>query len=117
MPKYEVVNGEEVEIVYGVNEIEVAGYSSYVGALTNGKITVTNRQKTTELEVEKVWVNADGNGNWPAGVEVTFQLTKKVGEGEAEDVSGKTLTLSAAKTSDKFKRCEDKRQVHKPAEV
>ncbi len=52
LPKYEVVNGEEVLILYGVEEIEVKGYETEIGELKSGKITVTNTQKTTEVEVE-----------------------------------------------------------------
>ena len=85
-----------------MKELDVAGYTSSVGALANGKITVTNSQEETSLEVEKTWANADGSDTWPEGVTVTIQLTQKVGEGAPTDVSGKTLTLDADKPSDKF---------------
>ena len=95
LPKYKADG--TTEIVYGVDEVNVAGYDSVVGALENGKITVTNTQETTELTVEKMWANADGSKTWPAGVEVTLQLTA-----DGTPVTGKTVKLNADKTSDKF---------------
>ncbi|MBR3000822.1 MAG: Cna B-type domain-containing protein, partial [Oscillospiraceae bacterium] len=78
-------------------EAKVAGYTTEVGDLTEGKITVTNTQKTTEVEVDKKWVNADGSETWPAGVTVSIQLTA-----DKEAVAGKTATLNADQTSYKF---------------
>ena len=87
----------ETEIEYSVEEVEVAGYTSEVGDLTDGKVTVTNTQETTEVEVDKKWANADGTETWPAGVTVEIQLTAG-----GVDVAGKTATLSATQTSYKF---------------
>jgi len=97
LPKYKVVDGKEVEIVYGATESDVAGYTSVVSAIEGGVISAANTQETTDVTVEKTWANADGSATWPKGVEVTFQLTA-----DGKDVAGKTLTLSAAKTSGKF---------------
>ena len=95
LPKYKADG--TTEIAYGVKEVSVAGYDSAISALANGKITVTNTQKTTSVEVEKTWANADGSDTWPDGVTVDIQLTA---DGTA--VSGKTATLSAAQKSYKF---------------
>ena len=72
LPKYQADG--TTEIAYSVEEVEVPGYESEVGELTNGKITVTNTQKKTSLEVEKTWANADGSDTWPTGVEVTVDI-------------------------------------------
>ena len=95
LPKYQTDG--TTEIAYSVKEAEVPGYASTVGDLTEGKITVTNTQETTEVEVEKVWANADGSDTWPTDVTVTIQL---IADGEA--VTGKTATLNASQTSYTF---------------
>ena len=85
------------EITYDVVEVSVAGYSTVMGALADGKISITNSQDTRDIEVEKSWANADGTDTWPAGVEVEIQLTA-----DGEEVEGKTLTLNAENPSDTF---------------
>ncbi len=95
LPKYQADG--TTEIVYGLDEVEAPGYTPSVGSLTNGKITVTNKQITTEVTVEKVWENADGSDTWPEGKTVAIQLTA---DGDA--VSGKTATLTADQPSYKF---------------
>ena len=95
LPKYQADG--ETEIEYGVEEGEVKGYASEVGDLADGKVTITNTQETTEIEVDKKWANADGSEDWPEGVTVDIQLTAG---GEA--VTGKTATLSADQPSYKF---------------
>lgn len=42
-------------------------------------ITFTNAytQETTEIEVEKTWVNADGSTTWPDGVTVTVRIDRR----------------------------------------
>ena len=96
LPKYQ--SDGETEIVYSVTEGEVKGYTGSVGELTGGKITLTNTQESTSVEVDKVWVNADGTeGTWPEGVTVGIQLTA-----DGDNVSGKTATLSADQTSYTF---------------
>ena len=95
LPKYQADG--KTEIAYSVKEVKVAGYTTEIGDLTSGKITVTNTQETTEVEVDKKWVNADGSETWPAGVTVSIQLTA-----DKEAVAGKTATLSADQTSYKF---------------
>ena len=95
LPKYQADG--ETEIEYGVEEAEVKGYATEVGDLTDGKVTITNTQETTEIEVDKKWANADGSEDWPEGVEVDIQLTA-----DGDSVSGKTATLSADQPSHKF---------------
>ena len=58
LPKYQADG--ETEIEYSVEEGEVKGYATEVGDLTDGKVTITNTQDTTEIEVDKKWANADG---------------------------------------------------------
>ena len=97
LPKYQADG--KTEIKYSVKEAYVAGYSSVASALKDGKITVTNTQETTEIEVDKKWVNADGSDTWPDGVTVDIQLTAG-----NTPVTGKTATLSASKPSHKFEK-------------
>ena len=59
LPKYKI--GTETEIEYGVKEVTVPGYTTEIGDLTDGKITVTNTQVKTSVEVEKKWANADSS--------------------------------------------------------
>ena len=59
LPKYQADG--ETEIAYSVEEVEVPGYESEVGDLTNGKITITNTQETVDVEVDKAWLNAGGS--------------------------------------------------------
>ena len=73
LPKYQADG--TTEIAYSVKEVKVAGYSSTVGVLTAGKITVTNTQETTKIKVEKIWKDASGKTlTWPEGVKVTVDL-------------------------------------------
>ena len=90
LPKYK--EDGTTEIKYGVEEVKVAGYTSEVGELKDGKITVTNTQETTEVEVEKKWINAEDQSvrDWPEGVTVEIQL---LADGTA--VEGKKAKLSA----------------------
>ena len=97
LPKYRA-DGEN-EIVYGVEEVQVKGYTTEAGKLADGKITLTNTQETTEINVDKKWVNADGSEDWPEGVTVSIQLTA---DGKA--VEGKTAVLSAAHPSCRFEK-------------
>ena len=94
LPKYDS-NGKEIK--YSVKESKVPGYSGFAEAVADGKITITNTQGATQIEVEKKWVNADGSDTWPDGVTVEIQLTA-----DGDPVSGKTATLSADKPSYKF---------------
>ena len=95
LPRYNASTGKLIS--YTVEEIDVAGYTSSYGALTDGAITVTNKQDTTTYTVNKTWSNADGTSTWPENVTVSIQLTA---DGEA--VSGKTATLSADQPSYTF---------------
>ena len=94
LPKY---NSNGNEIAYSVKESKVPGYSGFAEAVADGKITITNTQGATQIEVEKKWVNADGTDTWPTGVTVEIQLTA-----DGDPVSGKTATLSKDKPSHKF---------------
>ncbi|QTE72908.1 Cna B-type domain-containing protein [Clostridiales bacterium FE2010] len=95
LPKYKADG--TTAIAYSVKEAEVPGYGSEVSDLTNGKITITNKQGTVDISVDKAWLNADGSKTWPNGVTVGIQLTA-----DGSDVTGKTATLSADQTSYKF---------------
>ncbi len=66
LPKYEVVNGKEVEIIYGVKEIEVAGYTTKIDAINAGKITLTNTRDKGALKIKKIVKvnNSDLNVNY-----------------------------------------------------
>ena len=90
-------NAQGADIVYSVSEAEITGYTGDVGAISDGKITITNSQETTEVEVDKEWVNADGSSTWPSGVTVEIQLMA-----DGATVDGKTATLSSSQTSYKF---------------
>ena len=83
--------------VHGGSEI----HSEYNGVDRKDKATLKNEkgeaQQTTDVEVGKAWLNADGSKTWPEGAEVSIQLTA---DGEA--VNGKTATLSADQPSYKF---------------
>lgn len=58
-------------------------------------ITITNNytMEKTSLNVKKVWDDASNTTNRPA--EITVQLYKKVGTGDEEPVTGKTLKLTS----------------------
>ena len=53
LPKYQADG--TTEIAYSVAEVDVPGYSSAVGALTNGKVTITNTHETVKISGEKTW--------------------------------------------------------------
>ena len=97
LPMYRADGKTDIE--YSVKELKVSGYTSKVGETITGRITVTNTQETTEVVVDKKWVNADGTDTWPTGVTVEIQLTA-----DGTEVSGKTATLSAEKPSHKFEK-------------
>lgn len=63
------------------------------------KATFTNNIDVVDIDVDKVWVNADGSDTWPEEVTVDIQLTA-----DDEEVSGKTATLSADQPSYKFEK-------------
>ena len=80
-----------------MEEADVKGYASEVGDLTDGKVTITNTQETTEITADKKWVNANRTDTWPEGVTVEIQLTA---DGEA--LEGRTAVLSADQPGYKF---------------
>ena len=59
--------------------------------------TVTVEPKTTELTVDKKWVNADGSDSWPE--DVTVEVTLKAMKGEdTVDISGFVTETETKKT-------------------
>lgn len=91
-PKY--ANGKE--IVYTLDEIEVADYQKVIKDFT---ITNSRTPETVNYQVTKVWNDRDNqDGKRPATISV--QLFKSVGGASPTAVTGKTLTLSAAKQKD-----------------
>jgi hypothetical protein len=97
------------EIVYSVNEVKINGYSSQIGGIADGKITITNTQETTEVRVDKKWVNADGSEDWPEGAEASIQLTAG-----GQPVAGKTITLSKDQPEYTFSGLANIRQTEWP---
>ena len=74
LPRYALVDGETVEIVYSVKETSPwAGYSAEEDTAAGGE-TILNVQEETEVTFEKKWKNADGTAAAPEGAEVTFTL-------------------------------------------
>ena len=59
LPTHKLVDGEMVEIKYGVDESIIDGYSSTIGALTDGKITITNVQDVGIVKVTKIFEGID----------------------------------------------------------
>ena len=76
LPKYKVVDGNEKEIVYSVEEIEVDGYDSVVGDLTEGKITITNTRSVADLELTKTVTGTEDTTK-----EFTFAITLTAPDG------------------------------------
>ena len=97
LPMYRADGENEIE--YSVKELKVSGYTSKVGETITGRITVTNTQETTEVVVDKKWVNADGTETWPDGVTVEIQLLA-----DSTAVEGKKAKLSADQPSYKFEK-------------
>jgi hypothetical protein len=99
LPKYKVVDGEEVDIAYTVDEsTRWPGYTViYPNATANiaadGE-TITNKEETISLSVTKAWKNADGTTTAPDGAEVTFTL---YADG---DPTNFTVTLDGTENSD-----------------
>ena len=81
----------------GSSTAPVTEYSPFAASDKEGRITVTNTQGTTRIEVDKKWVGADGGTDWPENVTVSIQLTA-----DGEEVAGKTAVLSADHPSHKF---------------
>ncbi len=77
--------------------------TSYTLTIDEGtEIDVTDKQKTTDITVEKSWANADGTTDWPEGITVDIQLMEKVGEGDATAVTDGSATLKADHESHTF---------------
>ncbi len=81
--------------VYTVEEAEITGYTGEITENEDGSVSIKNTQDTTEVPVDKTFVNADGSGTWPDGLEVTVNLL-------ADDEQVATATLTASQTSYTF---------------
>ena len=92
-----VVDGKSTAIKYTVEEFEVEGYETEIGDIyaievdgeTIWKIDITNTHipKTTDIEVKKVWVDADDqDGKRPGSITVVLK---------ANDADAETVILSA----------------------
>ena len=90
-------NGKEIN--YTVLETSISGASKNaytIGSVTaNGTTTITNTEKTTQVQVAKAWTNADGTTSWPEGAKVTVALMNG-------DTQVATHELSADATSFTF---------------
>ena len=74
LPKYKVVEGEAVEIIYTIAETtEYTGYTVSGSPATNGG-TITNTQNEKRVTATKAWKNADGSDTAPTGATVVFTL-------------------------------------------
>ena len=83
-------NADGEEIVYSVAEIgSIAGFTSEVGEATDGKITVTNTEGTTQATVKKIWKDDENrDGIRPTGLSVEL-----LADGQP---TGKYAALNAA---------------------
>ena len=75
LPKYKIVEGEAVEIVYTVGETTT--YAGYTAAPENPVAsgeTITNSQDDVEITANKAWLNADGTTAAPENATVVFTL-------------------------------------------
>ncbi len=91
-------NKDGEEITYSIKEQEVSGYTPSISGVLDGQITLTNTHKVekTELEVTKVWSDADNqDGKRPASITVEL-----LSNGEK---TGKTIILDESnKWTSKF---------------
>ena len=66
------------EINYTVQETAITGASknayTIASVTANGKTTITNTEKTTQVKVTKGWTKADGSTSWPKDTTVTVAL-------------------------------------------
>ena len=67
------------DIVYSVSEANVTGvpaaYTTEVEETDDGAFTITNTLSYTEVSVEKLWKNDDGDDiDWPEGAKVTVEV-------------------------------------------
>ena len=75
LPRYKIVDGKAVAIVYTVAETTTyPGYTpSTTDPVASGE-TITNTQEPTEANALKAWKNADGSTEAPEGASVVFML-------------------------------------------
>ena len=68
LPKYKIVDGEAVEIVYTIAETTTyPGYTASTTAPVANGGTITNTQEATTANALKAWKNADGSTTAPEG--------------------------------------------------
>ena len=75
LPKYKVVEGKEIEIVYTIGEsIGYAGYTATPEKPVASGGAITNTQEATTVNATKAWANADGTDTAPDSASVVFTL-------------------------------------------
>ena len=102
LPEYKYEEGKEPTLItYTIVEtVKYPGYEvSYPdnGTYATDGQTITNRQTSTSLAVNKEWKLVDGTDKWPEGVTVEVQLTA-----DGKNVEGKVARLTANQPSYKF---------------
>ena len=82
LPTTKTVDGKQAKISYSVEELTVEGFTSVVTGDTASGFTITNTQTpppTTEVAVNKVWKDAEGNAlDADSTMPVKVQLMKTV---------------------------------------
>ena len=82
LPQYNVSDGKRTKIEYSVEELSVDGFTSKVTGDADKGFTITNTENppaTTEVDVAKVWKDADGSGlDAESTTPVDVQLMKTV---------------------------------------
>ena len=107
LPKYKVVDGKAVEIVYTVEENELKGYTpAYNGGV------VTNTPVVTEFEATKIWKDEGNEAYRPESIELT--LTGKAGD---EEVYTNTVTVKADDEGNWSYKWENLPKYYKETEI
>ena len=82
LPEWQLVDGKKASISYSVEELAVDGFTSAVTGDAASGFTITNTQTpppTTEVAVNKVWKDAEGNAlDADSTMPVKVQLMKTV---------------------------------------
>ncbi|ATH97518.1 hypothetical protein COP05_00275 [Dermabacter jinjuensis] len=82
LPEWQLVDGKKASISYSVEELAVDGFTSAVTGDVKSGFTITNTQTpppTTEVAVNKVWKDAEGNAlDADSTMPVKVQLMKTV---------------------------------------
>ena len=86
LPKYKIVDGEAVEIVYTIKEtVKYPGYEPDTEEVGDSE-TITNEEVPTQISAKKEWKNLDGTAIPPKDATVTFTLIADDEETEYEVV-------------------------------